>query len=136
MMPKWVQPTYKIIRILLYAFGAVLIYPYLPGEGASAFKGVTVFLGLLFSLGSTSAVANFVAGVILIYTRGFRKGNWVTIGNNTGAVAHQSMLARADDSERRDHDTEFGGARQLCDQLQPAGTGAGRRLAHFRDHWV
>ena len=91
--PEWVQPTYKIVRVLLYAFGAVLIYPYLPGEGSPAFKGVTVFLGVLFSLGSTSAVANFVAGVILIYTRGFRNGDWVTIGDNTGEVVQQSMLA-------------------------------------------
>jgi len=91
--PEWVQPTYKIVRFLLYAFGAVLIFPYLPGEGSPAFKGIGVFLGVLFSLGSTSAVANFVAGVILIYTRGYRIGDWVTIGDNTGAVAQMSMLA-------------------------------------------
>ncbi len=91
--PEWTQPTYKIIRVLIYAFAAVLIYPYLPGEQSPAFKGVTVFLGVLFSLGSTSAVANFVAGIILIYTRGFRKGDWVTIGDNTGEVVQQSMLA-------------------------------------------
>jgi small-conductance mechanosensitive channel len=91
--PEWVQPTYKIVRFLLYAFGAVLIYPYLPGEGSPAFKGIGVFLGVLFSLGSTSAVANFVAGVILIYTRGYRVGDWVTIGNSTGKVVQMSMLA-------------------------------------------
>ena len=91
--PEWVQPTYKIVRVLLYAFGAVLIYPYLPGEGSPAFKGIGVFLGVLFSLGSTSAVANFVAGVILIYTRGYRVGDWVTIGNSTGEVVQMSMLA-------------------------------------------
>ncbi|HVO64539.1 MAG TPA: mechanosensitive ion channel family protein [Terriglobales bacterium] len=91
--PEWVQPTYKIVRVLLYAFAAVLIYPYLPGESSPAFKGISVFLGLLFSLGSTSAVANFVAGVILIYTRGFRVGDWVTIGENTGEVVQMSMLA-------------------------------------------
>ena len=91
--PEWVQPTYKIIRVLLYAFGAVLIYPYLPGEGSPAFKGIGVFLGVLFSLGSTSAVANFVAGVILIYTRGYRVGDWVTIGSSTGEVVQMSMLA-------------------------------------------
>jgi small-conductance mechanosensitive channel len=91
--PEWVQPTYKIVRVLLYAFGAVLIYPYLPGESSPAFKGIGVFLGVLFSLGSTSAVANFVAGVILIYTRGYRVGDWVTIGNSTGEVAQMSMLA-------------------------------------------
>ena len=91
--PEWVQPTYKIIRVLVYAFGAVIIYPYLPGESSPAFKGISVFIGLLFSLGSTSAVANFVAGVILIYTRGFRVGDWVTIGDNTGEVVQMSMLA-------------------------------------------
>jgi small-conductance mechanosensitive channel len=91
--PEWTQPTYKIARVLLWAFAAVLIYPYLPGESSPAFKGVSVFLGLLFSLGSTSAVANFVAGIILIYTRGFRVGDWVTIGDNTGEVVQMSMLA-------------------------------------------
>jgi small-conductance mechanosensitive channel len=91
--PEWAQPTYKIIRVLMYAFAAVMIYPYLPGESSPAFKGITVFLGVLFSLGSTSAVANFVAGVILIYTRGFRVGDWVTIGENTGEVVQTSMLA-------------------------------------------
>lgn len=91
--PEWAQPTYKIVRVLMYAFAAVMIYPYLPGESSPAFKGITVFLGVLFSLGSTSAVANFVAGVILIYTRGFRVGDWVTIGENTGEVVQTSMLA-------------------------------------------
>jgi len=91
--PEWAQPTYKIVRVLIYAFAAVMIYPYLPGESSPAFKGITVFLGVLFSLGSTSAVANFVAGVILIYTRGFRVGDWVTIGENTGEVVQTSMLA-------------------------------------------
>jgi hypothetical protein len=64
--PEWVLPTYKIVRLLLYAFGLVLIFPYLPGSQSPAFKGVGLFLGVLFSLGSTSAVSNVVAGTILI----------------------------------------------------------------------
>ena len=91
--PEWVQPTYKIVRFLVYALGVVIVFPYLPFEKSPAFKGISVFLGVLFSLGSTSAVANLVAGIILIYTRGFRKGDWVTIGENTGEVVNQSMLA-------------------------------------------
>ncbi len=91
--PEWVQPTYKIVRFLLYALAVVIIFPYLPFEKSPAFKGISVFLGVLFSLGSTSAVANVVAGIILIYTRGFRIGDWVTIGDNTGEVVQQSMLA-------------------------------------------
>src|SRR5208283_1043936 len=91
--PEWIQPTYKIVRFLLFAFTAVLIYPYLPGENSPAFKGVGLFLGVLFSLGSTSAVANIVAGIILTYTRGFRVGDWVKIGDNIGNVVSQNMLA-------------------------------------------
>ena len=90
---EWAQPTYKIVRFLLFAFTAVIIYPYLPGENSPAFKGVGLFIGVLFSLGSTSAVANVVAGVILTYTRGFRVGDWVKIGDNMGEVTSQSMLA-------------------------------------------
>src|SRR5208337_3867169 len=91
--PEWIQPTHRIIRFLLIAFTAVLVYPYLPGENSPAFKGVGLFLGVLFSLGSTSAVANIVAGIMLTYTRGFRVGDWVKIGDNIGAVVSQNMLA-------------------------------------------
>ncbi len=91
--PEWAQPTYKIVRFLLFAFTAVIIYPYLPGENSPAFKGIGLFIGVLFSLGSTSAVANVVAGVILIYARGFRVGDWVKIGDNMGEVTAQTMLA-------------------------------------------
>lgn len=90
---EWAQPTYKIVRFLLIAFTAVVIYPYLPGENSPAFKGIGIFIGVLISLGSTSAVANVVAGVILIYARGFRVGDWVKIGDNLGEVTAQTMLA-------------------------------------------
>jgi small-conductance mechanosensitive channel len=91
--PEWILPTYRIIRFLLIAFTAVLVYPYLPGENSPAFKGVGIFLGVLVSLGSTSAVANVVAGIMLTYTRGFRVGDWVKIGDNIGDVTSQNVLA-------------------------------------------
>jgi len=91
--PEWVPPTYKIVRFLLIAFTAVIIYPYVPGEGSPAFKGVGLFIGVLFSLGSTSAVANAIAGIIIIYARGFRVGDWVKIGENTGGITNMTMLA-------------------------------------------
>jgi small-conductance mechanosensitive channel len=91
--PEWILPTYRIIRFLLIAFTAVLVFPYLPGENSPAFKGVGIFIGVLVSLGSTSAVANIVAGIILTYTRGFRVGDWVKIGDNIGNVISQNMLA-------------------------------------------
>jgi small-conductance mechanosensitive channel len=91
--PEWVDPTYKILRFLLFAFTLVIIFPYLPGSQSPAFKGIGIFLGVLFSLGSTSAVSNVVAGTILTYTRGFRTGDWVEIGDNIGEVKTQSLLA-------------------------------------------
>ena len=91
--PEWTDPTYRIVRFLILAFAAVMIVPYLPGEESPAFKGVGVFLGLLFSLGSTSAVSNVVAGIMLTYTRGFRVGDWVSIGDNMGEVTQQALLA-------------------------------------------
>ncbi len=91
--PEWAKPTYRILRFLLQAFTVVLVFPYLPGANSPAFKGVGLFLGVLFSLGSTSAVANVVAGTILTYTRGFRTGDWVKIGDNTGAIVAQTLLA-------------------------------------------
>lgn len=91
--PEWVQPTYKIVRFLLIALTAVIIYPYLPGENSPAFKGVGLFIGVLFSLGSTSAIANVIAGVIIIYARGFRATDWVKIGDNIGEITSLTMLA-------------------------------------------
>jgi small-conductance mechanosensitive channel len=91
--PEWIKPTYNIVRFLLIAFTAVLVFPYLPGENSPAFKGVGLFVGVLVSLGSTSAIANAVAGIILTYTRGFRVGDWVKIGDNVGDVISQNMLA-------------------------------------------
>jgi small-conductance mechanosensitive channel len=91
--PEWVQPTYKIVRFLLIALTAVIIYPYLPGENSPAFKGIGLFIGVLFSLGSTSAVANVIAGVIIIYARGFRVSDWVKIGDNVGEITSLTMLA-------------------------------------------
>lgn len=91
--PEWAQPTYKIVRLLLFAFAMVVVFPYLPGSQSPAFKGIGIFLGVLFSLGSTSAISNLVAGTILTYTRGFRIGDWVKIGDNMGEVENQSLLA-------------------------------------------
>jgi len=91
--PEWIKPTYNIVRFFLIAFTAVIVYPYLPGENSPAFKGVGIFIGVLVSLGSSSAIANVVAGIILTYTRGFRVGDWVKIGDNIGDVISQNMLA-------------------------------------------
>src|SRR5277367_1025470 len=75
--PELAQPTEKLVRVLLIALGVIVTYPYLPGSDSSAFKGISVFVGVLLSLGSGSAVSNAVSGTILDFTRAFREGDRV-----------------------------------------------------------
>ncbi len=88
----WAMPTFKIVRVMLIAFAVVIAYPYIPGSGSEAFRGITIFFGVLFSLGSTGIVANVVSGVILTYTRAFVIGDRVKIGETTGDVVEKTML--------------------------------------------
>ena len=90
--PDWAQPTAKLVRILILAATAVVVFPYLPGSSSPAFRGISVFLGVLLSLGSTSAVAHAVAGTILIYMRSFRVGDFVKIGETVGEVIETTLL--------------------------------------------
>jgi small-conductance mechanosensitive channel len=80
------------VRFLILAFTAVVVFPYLPGSHSPAFQGISIFLGLLFSLGSTSAIANVVAGSVLTYTRAFQLGDRVQIGETIGDVVEKSLL--------------------------------------------
>ena len=90
--PDWAMPTYSIFRILLYAFMFVLIFPFLPGSNSAIFKGVSVFIGVLFSLGSSSAITNMVAGLVITYMRPFKIGDRIKIGEITGDVIEKSLL--------------------------------------------
>lgn len=88
----WADPTYKIVRFLIIAFVAVVLFPYLPGANSEAFKGISIFLGVLVSFGSSSAIANIVAGTVLTYTRAFQIGDRVQIGETTGDVVAKTLL--------------------------------------------
>ena len=90
--PEWAQPTYKIVRVLILAMTAVVIFPYVPGSKSPAFRGISIFLGVLLSLGSSSAVANVVAGVILTYMRAFKIGDRVKIADTMGDVMEKTLL--------------------------------------------
>jgi small-conductance mechanosensitive channel len=90
--PDWARPTFQIARFITWAFTLVIIFPYLPGSDSPAFKGVSVFLGVLFSLGSSSAIANAVAGIMLTYMRPFKTGDRVKIGETTGDVMEKTLL--------------------------------------------
>ncbi|MFZ5434008.1 MAG: mechanosensitive ion channel family protein [Calditrichota bacterium] len=90
--PEWAQPTYKIARFLIIVFAIIVIFPYLPGADSKFFQGISIFVGLVFSLGSTSAIANIVAGVILTYMRPFKIGDRVRIADTVGDVIEKTLL--------------------------------------------
>ncbi len=88
----WAMPTYNIVRFLLVAFTLVLMFPHLPGSNSDIFKGVSVFIGLLVSLGSSSAISNIVAGLVITYMRPFKIGDRIKLGDTTGDVIEKTML--------------------------------------------
>lgn len=88
----WAWPTASGIKFLLYAFMFVVIFPYLPGSDSKIFQGVSVFLGILFSLGSSSAISNVVAGFVITYMRPFKIGDRIRIGEITGDVIEKTLL--------------------------------------------
>jgi small-conductance mechanosensitive channel len=90
--PDWALPTFNIFRVLIIIFTIVAIWPYLPGSGSQVFQGVSVFFGLVFSLTSASALSNFMAGLTITYTRAFKLGDRVKIGDVTGDIIEKSML--------------------------------------------
>ncbi|MET3027754.1 mechanosensitive ion channel family protein [Flavobacterium sp. UW10123] len=88
----WALPTFNVIRLLMYAFMLVVIFPYLPGSDSPIFKGVSVFVGVLFSLGSSNAIANMVAGLVITYMRPFKVGDYIKIGDVSGEVIEKTGL--------------------------------------------
>ncbi|MBI2213389.1 MAG: mechanosensitive ion channel family protein [Acidobacteria bacterium] len=91
-LSEWSSPTYSIVRFLVIVFAVVVAFPHLPGGESDAFKGVSIFFGVLFSLGSTSTVSNVVSGVILTYMHPYRVGDFVEIGGTAGTVIRRDFL--------------------------------------------
>ena len=89
---EFAKPTYNILRILFICFIFIVIFPYLPGSGSSAFQGVSIFLGLLISLGSSSTISNGMAGIFITYMRAFRENDWIKVGDYIGMVIHKDSL--------------------------------------------
>jgi len=88
----WSLPTYKLIRILVIGIALVMAYPYLPGSGSEALRGISVFAGLLLSLGASAAVGNVIAGYFNIFGRVIRVGDVIQVGDVTGAVTQIRLL--------------------------------------------
>ncbi|MDR2972496.1 MAG: mechanosensitive ion channel family protein [Bacteroidales bacterium] len=86
----WARPTFNIIRTLLYIFMFIVIFPYLPGSESRVFQGVSVFIGIVFSLGSSSLINNVVSGLVLTYMRPFKVGDRIKIGEIVGNVIEKT----------------------------------------------
>jgi small-conductance mechanosensitive channel len=84
--PEAAPPTSKIFTAIIWVFGIVMAYPYIPGTSTDAFKGIGVFLGLLISLGASSMVGQVIGGMVLMYSRAMKVGEIVQVGENYGKV--------------------------------------------------
>lgn len=88
--PDWAKPTFNIIRFFVMAFMVVMVFPYLPGSDSPIFKGVSVFIGVIFSIGSSSVVGNLVAGLVITYMRPFKIGDRIKISEKVGNVIEKT----------------------------------------------
>jgi small-conductance mechanosensitive channel len=90
--PEWSKTSYNLLRLMIIAMTVVVVFPYLPGSDSPAFQGVSIFFGVLLSLGSSTAVANVVAGIVITYTRAFRVGDYVRISDTEGKIIERTAF--------------------------------------------
>ena len=90
--PEWAKPTFNIARFLLYMFSFIIIFPYLPGSDSPIFRGVSIFVGVLVSIGSSSTISNAMAGFVITYMRPFKIGDRIKIGDLMGDVIERTLL--------------------------------------------
>lgn len=88
----WTWPTFRIVRAVMVICSIVIAYPYIPGSGSDAFQGMTIFLGVILSLGSSSVMGNLLSGLIVIYRRGVNRGDIIEIDGYTGRVESVLVL--------------------------------------------
>lgn len=90
--PDMAAITYQLFRAAFLIFVLIIVFPYLPGSQSEAFKGVSIFLGVLLSLGSSSAIGNVLAGVVLTYMRAYKIGDRIQVGDQIGDVVERGLL--------------------------------------------
>jgi small-conductance mechanosensitive channel len=91
--PDTARATRRLIVVLVWIFALIVAYPYIPGSGTDAFKGVSVFVGLMVSLGSAGLINQIMSGLVVIYSRALKPGEYVLIGDNEGLVSEVGMLS-------------------------------------------
>ncbi len=88
----WIWPTYKLAKVGVIIFAVIISYPYIPGSDTTAFKGITIFLGIILSFGSSSVVSNLLAGLFVIYRRSVNVGDWIRVNDKVGLVESITVL--------------------------------------------
>jgi small-conductance mechanosensitive channel len=91
--PETAQPTRRIVNSLVWLVALVVAYPFFPGSSSAAFRGLSVFVGLVISLGSTGIINQAMSGLMLMYARALKPGDFVRIGEVEGSVTHLGMLS-------------------------------------------
>jgi small-conductance mechanosensitive channel len=107
---SWLQPetakaTRRVVIVVMWIFALTVAYPYIPGSNTGAFKGVSVFVGLMISLGATGLVNQIVSGMVIVYTRAFRPGEFVRIDETEGTVQEIGVLSTKISTLRKEHIT-------------------------------
>ena len=103
--PDWAKPTYLLLKYTIYAFTIALIFPYLPNSDTQVFKGVSIFFGVIISLGSSSAIGNLVAGLVITYMRPFKIGDRIKIDDNVGIVVEKTAVVVRIETDKKEHIT-------------------------------
>jgi small-conductance mechanosensitive channel len=91
--PELARPSRRMAKIGLWIFALLVAYPYIPGSSSKAVQGASLLIGLMLSLGSTGFVGNMIAGLVLTYSRSFRVGDRVRLGEHVGDVVNLGFFA-------------------------------------------
>ncbi|SBO41799.1 mechanosensitive ion channel family protein [Cyanobium sp. NIES-981] len=89
---EWARPTSRLVALLIAVATLVIAFPYIPGSGSKAFQGAGLFVGVFAALGSSAVAANIISGLMLIYTRAFREGDFVELNGVLGTVQDRTLL--------------------------------------------
>jgi small-conductance mechanosensitive channel len=93
MDPDVARATQRIFVAIAWIFAVVVAYPYIPGSQTDAFKGISVFIGLVISLGSTGIINQIMSGLFVVYSKALRTGEWVKVNDMEGEVLEVGLLA-------------------------------------------
>ena len=100
--PETARVTRRLVIIGIWLFGLIVAYPYIPGAETDVFKGVSVFIGLVASLGSAGLVTQLMSGLVVVYSRALKVGDYIKVGELEGVVTEMGMLSTKIKTSKRE----------------------------------